>query len=236
MKTSLTLDRTLQVLNLLGEGPLRASEAATALGFNRTVTHRLLSTLQQQRLVIQVDGRYHLGDGIRPLAQHVETRLRGAATDPAGQLTGLTGGTVLVTLRSGLLTSVLTFMNADRREEVHLVPEIGTAYSLAASPHGLAMLAFSEPATIARARRQAADPERYDRMIAETRSRGWTLDSIDPPPHPLGELAAPLFTVTEYADAALALIPPEGASAEEFVEPLLRACEVVSRAMRDGQS
>lgn len=236
MKTSLTLDRTLQVLDLLGDGPLRVSETATALGLNRTVAHRLLSTLLHHRLVIQVDGRYHLGGGIRPLTQHVETQLHSAATDPAAQLADLSEGTVLLTLRSDMLTSVLTFTSSDRREDVLLVPEIGTAYPITESSHGLAMLAFSEPTTVARARRRTADRARFDRLIAETRAAGWARTSIDPPAHPFDEVAAPIFSRTRFADAAIALIAPFDAPRAEFIAPLLETCKTVSRALQADQS
>lgn len=232
MKTSLTLDRALQVLDLLGTGPKRVSETATALGLNRTVAHRLLSTLQEKGLAIQVDGRYHVGGGVRPLAQHVETRLRGLATDPAAQLADRTESTVLLVLRSDLLTSVLTFTSPDQREGTIVVPEIGTAHPIFESSHGLAMLAFSEPATIARARRRADDAAHFDRLVAGTRRAGWTSESIDPPPHPLSELSAPLYPIGEFADAALALIPPAGAPHDELVAPLLETCAMITGAMR----
>lgn len=94
------------------------------------------------------------------------------------------------------------------------------------------MLAFSEPLTLARARRQASDRTRFDRLIAEVRSRGWANESIDPSEHPLEEIAAPLFPITEFADAALALILPDTASRAAFVAPLLRTCELVQAALR----
>ncbi|MFC6235512.1 helix-turn-helix domain-containing protein, partial [Leucobacter soli] len=207
-RISLTLDRALQVLGLLRNGPARASEIALALGLNRTVTHRLLATLQLRRFLVQIDNRYYLGDAIRPLAEHVETELQGAATDPVSQLCERTGGMALLTVRSGLLASLLTFTHAESWADVVVIPEVGTPHSVLDGPQGLAMLAFSEPATIAKARRRIDDAARFDRLLEETRAAGWTSESINPTPHPLHELAAPIRHRSAYADAALALLLP----------------------------
>lgn len=236
MKLSLTLDRAMQVLELISEGPIRASHIATRLELNRTVVHRLLSTLMDRRMVVKVDGRYYLGDGIRPLAHHVESRLGAAVTDLLSQLADLAGSTALVSLRSGDLASLLTFAQSDRRESVDLTAGIGIPRSLVKSPHGTSMLAFSEAVTIARLRRNARDRARFDHVLAQTERAGWSAAAVVPDREGRVEIAAPVFSVTDYADAALAIVLPDGSSPEEFAEPLLDACAAVSRSIREGSS
>lgn len=65
-ETAQTLDRGLQVLQLLGEpgaqGGLTVTELAERLGVGRTVVYRLVSTLARREFVTRsADGRVRLG-------------------------------------------------------------------------------------------------------------------------------------------------------------------------------
>lgn len=60
-----SLQRGVAVLTCVGEAqrPLTAREIAESLGLDRTVTHRILRTLESDALLTQVSGRYELGPG-----------------------------------------------------------------------------------------------------------------------------------------------------------------------------
>lgn len=235
-KISQTADRALRVLEALADDPASPTELAKSLGLNRTVVHRLVQTLVSHDLVGSVDGKYHVGEGARTLARGVETALRRVVSDPVLQLALETRGTALLTLRSGDRAGILTSTSTDPHEELRITPDIGKFTSLLLSPHGLAMLAFSEPHVIKRARAEAPDAARFDALIEKTRARGWADQSIDPHGHPLPEIAAPIFHVSEYADAALAVIQPPGTVVDQFAEPLLRACALITNAFTPHQS
>lgn len=104
VETSQTLDRGLQVLEVLartGTG-LSVTEIAEALGVNRTVAHRLVSTLELRSMVRRVaGGRVHLGMGVLRLSGAVQPVLRDAAVPVLRQLAETVGCTAHFTVADG---------------------------------------------------------------------------------------------------------------------------------------
>ena len=81
-ETSQTLDRGLRVLRVLAESPegLTVTEVAGRLAVNRTVVHRLVSTLEQHGLVRRdARSRLFVGLGVLHLASAVQPLLRDLA-------------------------------------------------------------------------------------------------------------------------------------------------------------
>lgn len=78
-ETSQTLDRGLNVLQLLGSreyaGGMTVTELATALGVGRPIVYRLVATLEVRDFVTRrEDGRIQLGLGITRLSRGLSHR------------------------------------------------------------------------------------------------------------------------------------------------------------------
>ncbi len=99
---SQTLDRGLRLLALLadsGGGGLTVSEAAAALGVNRTVVYRLAATLELHGMLRRgADGRLTLGFAALGLADAVHPLLRRAALPVLRELAEDVGATAHLTI------------------------------------------------------------------------------------------------------------------------------------------
>jgi len=103
-ETSQTLDRGCRVLGVLADTPdgLSVTELAGTLGVNRTVTYRLISTLEQHGLVRRdARGRLFIGLGIVPLAAAVQPALRDLAVPLLRRLADQVGCTAFLAVADG---------------------------------------------------------------------------------------------------------------------------------------
>ncbi len=103
-ETSQTLDRGLQVLQVLAESPegLTVTEVSGRLQVNRTVVHRLISTLEQHGLVRRdARSRLFVGLGVLHLASAVQPILRDLAMPVLRSLAESIGATAHLTVADG---------------------------------------------------------------------------------------------------------------------------------------
>jgi DNA-binding IclR family transcriptional regulator len=103
-ETSQTLDRGCRVLLALAEEPdgLTVTELAGRLAVNRTVTYRLISTLEQHALIRRdARGRLFIGLGIVHLAAAVQPALRDLAMPVLRRLAEETGCTSYLAVADG---------------------------------------------------------------------------------------------------------------------------------------
>ena len=95
---SLTVDKALRILELLGHGELRLVDLSSKLGEHKSTVQRLLSTLQARGFVRQDEDskRYSLGLKVLQLASITlaDMDLREVAREPMQRLGELTGETV----------------------------------------------------------------------------------------------------------------------------------------------
>lgn len=101
VEISQTLDRGLRLLELLAEsgGGLTVTEAAAALGVNRTVVYRLAATLELHGMLRRAgDGRLSLGFAPLGLADAVHPLLRSAALPVLRKLAEDVGATAHLTV------------------------------------------------------------------------------------------------------------------------------------------
>ena len=95
---SLTVDKALRILELLGPGEMRLSDLSSKLGEHKSTVQRLLSTLQARGFVRQDEDskRYSLGLKVLQLASITlaDMDLREVAREPMQRLGELTGETV----------------------------------------------------------------------------------------------------------------------------------------------
>src|SRR5919205_2294994 len=101
---SQTLDRGLRVLEHLAAvgRPQPIAEIGQALGLHRSITYRLLRTLEDHQLVERDPaGRYHLGLGMTALARGVRSDLQSAALPRLTELVEELGMTAFLVVRAG---------------------------------------------------------------------------------------------------------------------------------------
>lgn len=140
-ETSQTLDRGLRVLEVLAESPdgLTVTELSAALTINRTVVYRLVSTLEQHRLLRRdLSGRLHLGLGVMHLASAVQPVLRDLAVPVLRQLAETVGATAHLTVADGEEALALAVVEPSWTD-FHVAYRVGARHALSSGAAGKAI-------------------------------------------------------------------------------------------------
>ncbi len=147
-ETSQTLDRGLRVLDVLAGTPagLSVTELAALLQVNRTIVHRLVSTLEQHALVRRDGrGRLHVGLGVLHLASAVQPVLRDLAGPVLRDLAEQVGCTAHLTIADGDDALALAVVEPSWTD-LHVSYRVGTRHPLHRGAAGRAILLGREPA------------------------------------------------------------------------------------------
>lgn len=143
---SKTLDRGLQLLSLLADsgGRMTITEAAAALGANRTAVYRLAATLERHGLLRRTpDGRISLGFGALRLAGAVHPLLRQAALPVLRELAEEVGAIAHLTVAdSGEALAVAVV--EPTWTAYHVAYRVGSRHPLERGAAGRAILAARE--------------------------------------------------------------------------------------------
>jgi DNA-binding IclR family transcriptional regulator len=140
--TSQTLSRGLRILEILAAGGAAASSAeiAAELGLHRSITYRLLRTLEQHRLVVRDDrGLFALGPRLASLAATVERDLQQAAVPALRSAADELEATCFLVRHDGDEAITLTSV-APRRSLVTVAQHPGTQHPLGIGAPGRAVL------------------------------------------------------------------------------------------------
>ncbi|MQA34412.1 IclR family transcriptional regulator [Modestobacter roseus] len=195
---SQTLDRGLRILEHLAAAgrPLQAAEIGTAVGLHRSITYRLLRTLEGHQLVDRLPaGQYTLGLGLTALARGVRSGLQGAAGPWLHQLVEELGMTAFLVVRSG--GDAVTVLSVEPQDTAaHVVYRPGSRHPTDRGAPGLALLMPAAPAPDDR-------PE-----LQEARRAGWAVSR--------GEVVAGLRSVAAPVVGADGGVP--GAIAVVYVD------------------
>lgn len=140
-ETSKTVDQALGLLReLAAAGPGSVQELTRRRGSSRTVTYRLLSTLEAHGFVRRRGGTYVLGAALVELAGHVESDLRRAARAQLEALAAASGETAVLTVREHAeAVAVDQVVSTEQVVQVHYRP--GLRHPLHLGAHGKAILA-----------------------------------------------------------------------------------------------
>jgi DNA-binding IclR family transcriptional regulator len=141
---SLTLDRGLRLLDLLGRPENAAGMTVTALavslGMSRTAAYRLLGTLESHGYVGRLpDGRVRLGYAVTRLAAAVAPLVRAAATPLLRRLADEVGATAHLTLVDGDAALAVVVVEPTWTD-VHVAYRPGTRHALDRGAAGRAIL------------------------------------------------------------------------------------------------
>jgi DNA-binding IclR family transcriptional regulator len=168
-------------------------EIAQALGLHRSITYRLLRTLEDHRLVERdAAGRYGLGLGVAALARGVRTDLQAAVLPRLNALVGELGMTAFLVVRAG--DEAVTVTSVEPQDSVaHVVYRPGARHPVDRGAPGLALLMPESPSSTDREALQQA------RQVGWASSRGEVIPGVR-------SIAAPVLGPDGAARAALAVV------------------------------
>lgn len=209
---SKTADQALAVLIELSEkGPMNVVSLARSLQLNRTVVHRLVSTLHQRGFIMRHSGGYALAPLLVRMAGRVQPELRAAATLVMRELAESTGETVVLHVADGGDAVVLEQV-VGTRHVIRVEHRTGSRHPLTSGASGRALLAFMDEAAIRRILKKAAGADALWPQLENVREVGYSL-SHDELQHGVHGLAVPLRDHDQTVSSLALLVPTTRASA-----------------------
>ncbi|GHE08131.1 IclR family transcriptional regulator [Klenkia taihuensis] len=192
---SQTLDRGLRILEHLAAtgSPRPVMEIATAVGLHRSITYRLLRTLEDRGFVERDDaGRFGLGLTVSVLARGVRTSLQAAATARLTPVVERFGCTGFLVVRAG--DDAVTLTSVEPRDvPSHVTRRPGTRHPVGRGAPGLALLMPDPP----------SDGDRPELVTA--RATGWAVSEGEVIPG-VRSVSAPVLGPDGAARAAVAVV------------------------------
>jgi DNA-binding IclR family transcriptional regulator len=217
-----TLDRGLRILEHLAAvtTPQTVTDIATGVDLHRSITYRLLRTLETHELVERdAAGRYWLGVGVSALARSVRSDLQTAAAPRLDALAEDLKMTAFLVVRVG--TEAVTVATVEPHDTAaHVVYRPGTRHPLDRGAPGLALLMPEAPAS-------------GDRDgLREARRTGWASSHGEVIPG-FRSVAAPVLGPDGGARAAIAVVyVDDTADTERIGHAVVAAATKVAAALR----
>jgi IclR family transcriptional regulator, KDG regulon repressor len=204
---SKTADQALAALTELGDsGPMTAAELSRAMGLNRTIVHRLLTTLHRRGFIMRQNGNYLPGALLVRMATRVQPELRAAASEFMAELADESGETVVMHIADGNDAIVLEQI-VGTRHVVRVEHKIGSRHPLTTGASGRAVLAFMEEGAAARVIQSVENPAGLTRQLETIRELGYSL-SHDELQHGVWGIAVPVRNQVGLAATSLAILVP----------------------------
>lgn len=220
---SKTADLGLSLLVALRErGPMTASELSKTLTLNRTVVHRLLTTLRQRSFVIREGSSYALGPTIVRLAEGVQPKLRVAASEAMTSLSRESGETVVLHIAEDL-EAVVLHQVLGTSHIVRVEHQIGLRHPLTVGASGRAILPFLPSEVVDDLLEARGDAAELRTQIGDVRRLGYAMSHdelqlgvagvatavLDGDGIPVGSIAVVVpsgrsQTLSDHADAVVA--------------------------------
>jgi DNA-binding IclR family transcriptional regulator len=196
------------------------AEIGQALGLHRSITYRLLRTLEDHQLVERDRaGHYGLGLGVAALSRGVRTDLNAAALPRLHALAADLGMTAFLVVRAG--DEAVTVTSVEPQDTpAHVTYRPGTRHPVGLGAPGLALL-MPEP------------PAAEDRpALLEARRTGWAGSHGEVIPG-LRSIAAPVLGPDGGARAALAVVFVDSdADVAQIGRAVVAAAAKVAAALR----
>lgn len=234
-ETTATGDQMLVVLEKVAQhGPLTAARVAVLCDINRTVAHRLLTTLSKHSFVAKLKDGYILGSRAYDLAQKAQPSLITEARPIMQALAGLCCETVVLHGASGRDAVVLDQV-AHSGHLVGVYHAPGSRHPIYRGASGWSQLAFLDARAQSRILAELPEAERgaAEERIAQVRRAGWALSQDELQLGVCG-IAAPVFGADGTCVASLAIIVPlqRQERLDTFLDKLLSAAKDVSAALQ----
>ncbi len=251
---SLTVDKALRILELLGQGELRLVDLSASLGEHKSTVQRLLVTLQARGFVRQDEQtkRYSLGLKLLQLASLTlaDMDLREAAREPMQRLGDLSQETVHLGVYDE--PQVVYIDKIESTFPIRMYSRVGARAESYCTGVGKALIAFLTDYEVERYLRKVSftrftphtivTPRGLREEIARIRARGYALDLQE---HEEGVrcAAAPIFGLDGRVAGAISVAAPAFRKSESDIEGLAPAVIETARQIsanlgnseRDGQ-
>lgn len=217
---SQTLDRGLLTLELVADSdePLSVADVAQHLGLHRSITYRMLRTLEDHGLV-ERDGenRYTVGARLAILARRVAPTLQSAAMPELTDLANNVGKTAFLVVRRAD-EAVTLLVVEPRHSTAHVVYRPGSRHVVTRGAPGLALLAGGPPVPGER-------PE-----VRDARKRGWAVSHAEVLPG-MRAVAAPVVDRRGTCHGAVAVVFVETTDFEALGARVVEAAQAVAAAL-----
>lgn len=229
------LDKAVHILSALESGPASLASLVAATGLARPTAHRLAVALEHHRMVTRdAQGRFVLGPRLGELATAAgEDRLLATANPVLAQLRDQTGESTQLFRRQGdtrVCVATAERLSGGLRD---VVP-VGSALPMTAGSGAQVLLAWEEPERLHRGLRQAKFTAT---TLAQVRRRGWA-QSVGERERGVASVSAPVRGPGNRVIAAISVSGPIDrvgrAPGRLYAEPVVRAAERVSEALRRG--
>jgi DNA-binding IclR family transcriptional regulator len=219
---SQTLDRGVRILEHLASvgTPQPVTEIGRALALHRSITYRLLRTLEDHQLVERdALGHYGLGLGVAALARGVRTDLNAAAVPRLNALSTELRMTAFLVVRAG--DEAVTITSVEPQDtHAHVTYRPGTRHPVGRGAPGLALLMPEPP----------ADDDRP--ALQEARRVGWATSHGEVIPG-MRSIAAPVLGPDGGTRAALAVVfVDDTADVDQIGRAVAAAAEKVTATLR----
>lgn len=192
---SQTLDRGLRVLELVAASahPLTTVEVAHDVRLHRSITYRMLRTLEARRLVARdADGAWLPGSGLAVLASNVVPDIRLAARSVLESLANETAMTAFLVIRDH--DEAVTAVVVEPRTAIaHVTYRPGRRHPVTRGAPGIALLAG----------RPALPDEREEIVVC--RARGWAFSESEVLPG-MKACSAPVIAADGSCTAAVSVV------------------------------
>ncbi|WP_022928846.1 IclR family transcriptional regulator [Patulibacter americanus] len=210
---SQTLSRGIEALKVLGdaEGPVTISELTGRLGLHRSITYRIVRTLEDHGLVTRdAGGGLALGPGFAALARNVAGGLQAAALPELTLVANELGMTAFLAVLDGE-DQVVTLASVEPRHgAATVVQRPGSRHSIHAGAPGRAIRRQLQPGSS-----EAAYETSHDEVIAG-----------------LSSVAVPLAVPGQHPVAVAVVYVGRPLDAAEIGHRLARAAEAIGAALR----
>lgn len=226
---SQTLDRGLRALELVAAAaePMMTADVARTLGLHRSITYRMLRTLENRRLVDRdASGAWLPGAGLAVLATNVVPEVRSAAQPVLEALANDTAMTAFLVIRDH--DEAVTVSVVEPRSAIaHVTYRPGKRHPVHRGAPGLALLAGA-------ATGGDGQPERPE--VTECRERGWAYSESEVL-QGMKSVASPVLDADGRCRAAVAVVfVGEHDLAALGARVVVAAAEVTHRARLTSRS
>ncbi len=242
-----SLDRGLDILQLLAERPFTVEEVSRRLKVPRSTVYRTLVTLRARHLVERDPrtSRYSLGYGVLRFTRALLSRLaiRQIALGPMREVAASVQETAVLTVRAGDFGVAVESIEA--ADPVRVAPQPGERVPLHVGAPMKALLAFLPPEYVAAYLRRPlerftpraiTDPKRLRTHLTQIRERGYAESWEEVYPGAVG-VAVPLIGADGFALASLGIAGPvHRFNPERVVAIAQRLLPVAKELSRRAQS
>jgi IclR family KDG regulon transcriptional repressor len=232
---SKTTDQALTVLlELSDNGPMTAAALARSLKLNRTVVHRLLTTLHRRGFVTRTENGYAPGAILMRIAERVQPELRAAAHAVLSDLADRLEETIVLHVADGTDAVVLDQV-VSQNHVLRVEHRIGSRHPLHTAASGRALLAFLGPAAVDRALKGVENAATVQRELDGVRSLGYAM-SHDELQEGVHGLAIPVLTDRHHAIASVAVLVPtkRATTTTTHLDPLLDGARRIAESLSGG--